>query len=385
MAKYLKETNNRISLPKLLVSLGSIAATVAILVWMPTGFGAQTAAATVKHSDFRMGRELAAYVEEAVRLEPLAETELPEKVQTVYRLKDEDLVAPKPDPERFGTAQDPAQLKDLLEEAKGLLEGQQTLFTAETVIKEGSTVHYYLDETIFAVTWKQVEEECVYTMTEVKVAHPSQFRRFFAGGEYGSGTLYTTTQMSESVNAVAAASGDYHGYRRFGVVVNNGKVYRSRSQFLDTCYVDENGDLLFVYAADTGTEEETQKYVDENNIRFSLSFGPVMILDGQVCVPRRYNSGEINEPYARAALCQMGKLHYVVVTANTEKPHYSMHTVRSFAENLCRMGIPTAYALDGGQTASIVMNNELINNVSYGSQRQISDILYFATAIPSEG
>lgn len=383
MAKYLRSRKKRISFPRVLLSLCSIAVTLALLAWMPQGLGTQAQAVTAGPADFSLNREFVEYVEETIRLESYCGSQA-EQGETLYRLEDEDLVAPKPDPEKFGTAQDPAQLQWLLEEAQELLEGQKTLFTADTVIKEGSTVHYYLDETIFAVTWKQVEEECVYTMTEVKVAHPSQFRRFFAGGEYGSGTLYTTTQMAESVNAVAAASGDYHGYRRFGVVVNNGQVFRARSQFLDTCYVDENGDLLFVSAAETGTEEEIQQYVDENNIRFSISFGPVMILDGQVCVPGRYNSGEINQPYARAALCQMDKLHYVVVTANTEKPHYSMHTVRSFAENLCRLGIPTAYALDGGQTASIVMNNELINNVSYGSERKISDILYFATAIPSE-
>ena len=43
-----------------------------------------------------------------------------------------------------------------------------------------------------------------------------------------------------------------------------------------------------------------------------------------------------------------------------------------------------AYALDGGQTAAIVMNDQLINKVSYGAQRKISDIIYFATAIPED-
>ena len=47
-----------------------------------------------------------------------------------------------------------------------------------------------------------------------------------------------------------------------------------------------------------------------------------------------------------------------------------------------QMGIPKAYALDGGQTAAIAMNHQLMNKVSYGSQRKISDIIYFATALP---
>ena len=53
-----------------------------------------------------------------------------------------------------------------------------------------------------------------------------------------------------------------------------------------------------------------------------------------------------------------------------------------FANNLLNLGITKAYALDGGQTATIVMNDEVINSVSYGAQRKISDIIYFATALP---
>ena len=65
-----------------------------------------------------------------------------------------------------------------------------------------------------------------------------------------------------------------------------------------------------------------------------------------------------------------------------ENPYLSVPTVKQFAENLVQMGIPKAYALDGGQTAAIAMNHQLMNKVSYGSQRKISDIIYFATALP---
>lgn len=306
------------------------------------------------------------------------------EVERSYWLSDSDMVAPKPDEDCYGEASDPGQLQWLLDEAADILAEQKTLFTAETVIKEGSTVRYYLDETIFAVAWKQVVDDCVYTFAEVKIAHPSQFRRFLSEGKYGSGVLHTTTEMSESVNAVVASSGDYYGYRSIGIVVNDGQVYRDRGHFLDTCYIDENGDLLFTYAGDITDKETAQKFVDENNVRFSLSFGPVMIRNGEYCVPGSYNSGEINNPYARAALCQMDKLHYVVVTANSEKPNYSVPTVSEFGHRLQEMGIPTAYALDGGQTAAIAMDNQLINTVSYGSQREISDIIYFATALPED-
>ena len=301
---------------------------------------------------------------------------------TVYRLTDRDLVAPKPAPENYGSAETAAELSRVLEEAKPLLDGQDTLFTTQTAVKDSFGIRWYLDETVFAVTWKEAVDGSTYTFSEVKIAHPSQFRRFLSEGVYGSGVQRTTTEMSESVNAVVASSGDYYDYREFGIVVNEGKVYRAKGELLDTCYIDENGDLIFSYAAQLTGQEAVERFVEENNVRFSLSFGPVMIEEDRVVVPPFYNSGEINKDYARSALCQLGELHYVLVTANMEDPCYNVPTVKQFAENLHAMGIPRAYALDGGQTAAIAMNHELINTVSYGCQREISDIIYFATALP---
>ena len=303
-------------------------------------------------------------------------------IKRTYLLNDSDMVAPKPNPACFGQAQSTEQMQEVLDAAAEVLDGQTTLFTAQTVIKEGSVIHYYLDETIFAVTWKQVVDDGVYTFSEVKIAHPSQFRRFLSEGMYNSGILHTTTEMSESVNAVVASSGDYYAYRYIGIVVNNGVAYQERGHILDTCFIDQNGDLQFVYEGEITDKETLQQYVDDNKIRFSICFGPVMIRDGAYCVPNNYNSGEINDKYARAALCQWDNLHYVVVAANNEAPNYAVPTVAQFGRRLYEMGIPTAYALDGGQTASIVMNNQLINTVSYGAQREISDIIYFATALP---
>ena len=46
-------------------------------------------------------------------------------------------------------------------------------------------------------------------------------------------------------------------------------------------FVDENGDLLFARRGEFADEGSVQKFVEENNVRFSLSFGPVMIENGE--------------------------------------------------------------------------------------------------------
>ena len=78
----------------------------------------------------------------------------------------------------------------------------------------------------------------------------------------------------------------------------------------------------------------------------------------------------------------MGELHYLFGVSNMEAPHYNSLTLKEFAEFIHQTGCIHAYTMDGGQTATVVMDNQVINRVNYGSERLISDIIYFATAKP---
>ena len=300
--------------------------------------------------------------------------------ERVYWIDRHALAAPEPDPACFGRTDDPSELD--FSAAEKLLDGQALYFSPNVTLVPGTPVRYYLDETILAITWKQVLDGGVYTFSEVKIAHPSQFRRFLAGGEFGSEKLYVTTEMAQSVNAVVASSGDFYGYRRAGTLVYDGTVRRVDNGLVDTCYIDKNGDLLFTTRYDQMDKEQSQQFVDQHEILFSLAFGPVLIRDGEVITPDSYAVGEINDCYPRAALCQLGKLHYLLAVVNGEDAQPQVPTIHRFARNLRQSGITKAYALDGGQTAVIAMDGELINAVLYGHQRKISDIIYFATAIP---
>ena len=312
-------------------------------------------------------------------------TQEPVREKVVYEIPADAQVAPKPNPDCYGQTDDPSSLQWLLDEAEYMLEGQPLYFSTEVELFADSVVNYYLDDTIFAITWKEVHDGSVYTFSEVKINHPSQFRRHLAGGEYGSEMQYYTTEMAESVNAVVASSGDFYRFRNFGISVYQGQVRRVEGTYAETCYIDRNGDMHFTYGGDILTTEAAKAYVEENDIRFSLAFGPVLIDNYELVEHTWYGVGEITEGYARAALCQMGELHYIVVTANTQGPWQEIPTVKTFAKNVAATGCRMAYCLDGGQTAAIVMGDQLINRPVYGQQRKISDIIYFATAVPEGG
>lgn len=370
----------------------SLALTGKLLGGMLVNLGRPKAATVRKTQDMTILRDFDAAVSASLQnaRDAVAGSDKPEieeapPVRKVYWIDDDVQVGPEPDQSKFGETTNPNKLREVLEEAKWLLDGQTTYFQPEQQLYEGSTVKYYLDDSILAITWQEVHDGSVYTFSEVKVSHPSQFRRHLAGGEYGSDMQYLTTEMAESVNAVVASAGDFYRFRDFGAVVYQGEAKRVEGTYAETCYIDRNGDMHFTKGGEVLTVEDVQAFVDEKDIWFSLAFGPILVENYEIVPHTWYGVGEINEGYARAALCQMDSLHYIVATANTTGAYQEIPTVEMFAKNIAATGCKSAYCLDGGQTATIVMNDQLMNRPVYGQQRKISDIIYFATAIPEGG
>ncbi len=304
-------------------------------------------------------------------------------IKKVYRLDRQTPVAPEPDQSLFGETDNPDEVEALIEKASRLIDGQEMQWNRDIKMVPGTKLRYYLDETILVLTWKEVVNRAVYTFSEVKIADPSQFRRYLADNTFGSSIQYATSDMASTVNAVVAMNGDFYKFRSLGMVVYESQVRRIDGALVDSCCVDVNGNLLFVHKGEIMDQAAAEKYVQDNDILFSVAFGPILIENGRNVTPDNYVFGEINDIYARAAICQTDSLHYLLVTVNTEKPSYTnAATVYQMGAELERRGIEKAYTLDGGQTATIVMNDQVINSVEFGFQRNISDILYFATAMP---
>lgn len=301
----------------------------------------------------------------------------------VFWISENAEIAPKPNQSCYGVASDPSELQWLLDEAAELLDGQETIFSTDVEIFPDSTISYYLDDSIFVVSWQELINNYCYTFSEVKVSHPSQFRRHLSNNAFDSGAIHPVSRMAGHANAVLASSADFYMARLFGIVVYQGEVKRfDEYDLADTCFVDRNGDLILVPANVLTTKEEAQAFVDENNIDFSLAFGPILVSDGVRCEPDTYYLGEVIHNYPRVALCQKDNLHYIVVTANAKLSHRTSINIRTFADQIEKLNCQQAYTLDGGRTGTVTMNGKVLNPIVQ-SERWISDIIYFATALPS--
>lgn len=363
------------------VSCGlTLALLLCLLPWL--GANSRNTAVTISVPD--IPREFDALLEAQGSFLPAAQS-LPSEAASpapqAKKLNDGDLIAPQPLAECYGQADSIGEMSWFAEKAAALLQGQELYFGPEREQLEGTPIRYYLDDSIAVVTWKELVGYTVLTFAEVKIADGSQLRRFLADGQYGGETQHKTTEMAQTVNAVLASSGDFYKFHYNGVVVYEGEVRKVYTNKADTCYIDTDGNMIFTAQDVVMTQQEAQAFVDEHNIRFSLVFGPILVEDGVRCEPPDYDLGEVNSFSPRAALCQMGPLHYLVVTANPEPEHPGKLDIHQFAQRIAETGCDKAYTLDGGQTAAIALGGELVNYPLYGQQRPISDIIYFATSV----
>lgn len=307
-----------------------------------------------------------------------------------YALDEGVLIAPAPNPARFGESDDPAELAALLqtEEAQRLIAGRKLVWNPDIERFPGSTIRWYLDETILCIVWQEVEALEVGTFSEIIVADGSQLRRRIAGDEAFSLDFATTTDFANDSNAVLCLGGDfYHHGRACGIVVYQREIIRFEPRTCDCCYITTDGDMLFSYRGQYDSQAAAEQFIKDNDVLFSLCFGPVLIDEGVDVTPTAYQWGEINDKYARSALGLIDPLHYLTMNLNCGRPgtqYYYLATLRQEADAMLARGCYKAYALDGGQTATTVFNGVRVNPVQFGWEKPISDVIYFCTALPEE-
>lgn len=304
-------------------------------------------------------------------------------IKKIYKIAETDTVAPKPNEAAFGVTTDISVIEGVIAAAEELLDGQETVWQPDLPFYPGTEFYYYRDATILVIVWKEIIEERCATISEVKIADGSQFRRKLTEDTYGSSVQLYASELSAAANAVVAMNADYYAYRQTGLTVYQRQLYRNNPGKLDTCFVTSTGDMLFVRAGELVGDDAVNQYIAENDVLFSLSFGPVLVENGEAQYCASYPIGEIDMEYSRAGIGMTDELHYLLMTVN----HTDMRpraNVNEFARFMAAKGCVKAFNLDGGQTSEIVFRQTPVNHVDFDAERTVSDIIYFASAIPEK-
>ena len=316
---------------------------------------------------------------------------------------------PVPNP-GFGSVStaDAAKVNEIIQQARdaGLLKADETTaFSPDVTFNTPDRsyyqdIKYYIDDSILAIAWKELIDGYTLTMCEIKIGDGSQMRMQIWGDVNNENDNNYLLQIVQDMNVVCAMNTDKCKARGDGVLVWNSQLYKYnenpyagsllRYNCLDNCYVTGDGDLLFTYRLEEMTTEQMQQYIADNNIMFSISFGPALIADGQLRTGYNpgdenyieYAFGETEKPYSRCGFGQIDERHYLYVSLNHSDEQDARWTMREFAEHLHAKGyLKSFYGLDGGQTAELVIDNTIYNHIDFGAERLTSNYMYFTSGV----
>lgn len=241
------------------------------------------------------------------------------------------------------------------------------------------TDHSYIDEHINISIEKIEEDGVVFYVADVQISDVSYLKTAFANNTFGKNITQETSEMAEANDAIFAINGDYYGFRDTGLVIRNGVLYRdisSNSVNDESLVIDREGNLGIVAANESsGTE------LIDSGILQGFTFGPTLVLDGQVRVT---NDDEVDTKSSsnsnpRTAIGQISPLHYIFIVVDGRTDVSRGMTLQELAQEFVARGATVAYNLDGGGSASMWLNGSVINSPTSGhkdGERKISDILY---------
>ena len=239
----------------------------------------------------------------------------------------------------------------------------------------GTVIGTYSDsKSKITVTQYRAYDSNIY-VADVEVTDGTSILSAFANNTYGRNITDTTSDMAEENNAVLAINGDYYGARQSGYVIRNGVVYRNQGSNGEDMVISKDGTLSFISESDTTTDSLMQKQAWQ-----VLSFGPVLVENGQVAVTENDEVGMAMASNPRTAIGTVAKNHYLFVVSDgrtSESAGLSLYELANFMKSL---GATNVYNLDGGGSSTMVFQGEVVNNPTTNgnkiSERAVSDILY---------
>lgn len=239
----------------------------------------------------------------------------------------------------------------------------------------------YRDPTLHVVIETGRKDECDYWAAKIKVAHPSQLRTAAAAGFEND---YTTkgTFIAKRQNAVLAINGDYYSYYQYGYILRQGKVFRDKLRAeRDVLAIDEDGNFHILYTPQRDSMTDT---LNGKKLINAFHFGPALVVDGEV--------GSLEASYwlapeskrQRMCIAQTGELEYMALCCAGPLRGSQGMSLYQFADLAKELGARTAYNLDGGDSTMMIFNGQKINDKENKNTRDISDLIYFASAWDGE-
>ncbi len=174
--------------------------------------------------------------------------------------------------------------------------------------------------------------------------------------------------MAKNNEAILAMTGDYSSLFNVGLVVFNGEVIRKTDND-----ARENGLIMKDGSMLTFARREMEaKEVLEQGVWQSFLFGPALLKDGQP-IEKFADKIRVKNPRSVIGYFEPGHYCFILVDGRTTKSRGM--TLTQLSKFIYDLGCKAAYNLDGGQSAMLWFNGELVN-APYKGGRALKDIVY---------
>lgn len=222
------------------------------------------------------------------------------------------------------------------------------------------------------------QEKITYFVADIQLGDATDLRAAFARNQYGLNVKDTVSDMAREHNAVFAVNGDYYGFRRDGIVIRNGVLYRDKPTQRECLIMYRDGTV------DVMREEivSGEKLIEDGAWNV-FSFGPVLVEDGKIRegldAPYKVDliNESISEKQPRTGIGILGENHLLIVAVDGREEGYSCGmTFQEFAQLFVDYGCELAYNMDGGSSVTMFQEGRVLNKPSSGEEREISDSIY---------
>ena len=215
-------------------------------------------------------------------------------------------------------------------------------------------------------------------LADVIINDPAFLKTALAEGAFGRNLTDTTSNIAEQNGAIFAVNGDYYGFRDTGYVMRNGYLYRSvpgKDPEQEDLVLYEDGTVRILRESEYTAEE-----IRDSGAVDVFSFGPGLVIDGEVSVSSgdEVERAQVTNP--RTAFGVISPLHYLFVVSDGRTDESTGLSLLELADLMKEMGCVTAYNLDGGGSSTMWFNGKVLNHpTTFGdtiAERNVSDIVY---------
>lgn len=157
--------------------------------------------------------------------------------------------------------------------------------------------------------------------------------------------------------------------------MRNGISYRDSSMGYEALAIMADGSFRVVQEDETPLRD-----LAEDGAIHVFSFGPALVVDGEITVTREDEVGKAMADNPRTAIGMIEPGHYIFLVSDGRTRQSEGLTLLQLAEFMQSLGVTTAYNLDGGGSSTMVFMGEVLNSPTTNgrkiTERSVSDIVY---------